>query len=139
MTFALFPSPFSSEVWDYGLRQRRKRKWGTLNSLSYPSGVFPDFFFLTGSLALCKLPGGNPGPQKIEPEDSGLSDHSHFSFLPIIPYHKLREFRLDPSKEVCIQWHSNLWKKRLEHFLSVPASSSPYPLIASFRHLLCMN
>lgn len=41
------------------------------------------FFFLNVLSGFVQVAGGKPDPQKIEFEDSGLSDHSHFSFLSV--------------------------------------------------------
>lgn len=88
MAFALFPSPFIPEN-KLGLWIETKKKKEMRNSeLSFVSiWNISRFFFLnllSGSVQVTGGGGGgDAGPQKIEPEDSGLSDHSHFSFLPI--------------------------------------------------------
>lgn len=86
MTFALFPSTFSSKVWDYGLRQRGKRKWTALNFPSFPAGTFLDFFFQF-TLWPVQIAVRNPHPEKTEPEASelsGIRPISHFYLHPVL-------------------------------------------------------
>lgn len=59
MTFALSPSPFRSEVWDYGMRQVKKEKGVVRPEHSlFASWDSSRFLFSTCYLALCKWPAG---------------------------------------------------------------------------------
>ena len=111
MTFALVPSTFSSKVWDYGLRQRGKRKWTALNFPSFPAGTFLDFFFSSLLSGLCKLLLGILIQRKQNLKHQSFQASGPSLIFTCILCWRPREFRLDPYTKVCIQWHLNWWKE----------------------------
>lgn len=84
MTFALFPSPFSSEVWDYGMRQVEKERGVVrLEFSSFASWDISRFFF---PLATWPSASGQQEPWSTEKSTwrcRALGYYFHLSLSPV--------------------------------------------------------